>query len=294
MNNHKFIILFITIFILILTNLAIAKDNFIDIETFKNIPYRNINGSDSKLNCLDIYKPLMGNKNHPVLVFVHGGYWIQGDKGNLDDKAKAFTKAGWFLVNINYRLSPEVMHPVHAQDVAKAITWIYENISYYGGNPQNIFLLGHSAGGHLTALIALDEHYLKDLGFSNKIIRGIIGLDCAAYHLPTKIESETENYYLFEMTFGNNPDVWEKASPINYVEKGKSIPPFLLIYAGDWEISKIVNLAFAKALKMANYEIELYYAPEKDHVSIERDLGKLGDNTIEKIFQFIHKYKNNK
>jgi len=95
------------------------------------------------------------------------------------------------------------------------------------------------------------------------------------------------------MAFGDNSDMWEKASPIYYVEKGKNIPPFLLIYAGDRKVSKMVNLAFAHALQIANYQINLYYASDKDHISIERDLGKLGDNTTERIFQFIHKYKNN-
>jgi len=272
--------------------LVIAHKEFKDIEIFKDIPYAKIKGTDPNLTSLDIYTPIIG-ENCPVIVFIHGGIWSFGDKGSLSDKTTAFIKANFVFASINYRLSPDIKHPMHAGDVAKAITWIYKHISDYSGDPQNIFLLGHSAGGHLAALIATDEHYLKDLGFSTKIIRGVIGLDSAAYHLPTLIGSEPENYYFFEMAFGDNPEMWEKASPIYYVKKGKSIPPFLLIYAGNREVSKMVNLVFAQALKISNYQIHLYYASDKDHISIERDLGKLGDNTIEKIFQFIHKYKNN-
>jgi len=291
-KNHKFVILFIIIFTLPFAFPAIAQEEFKDIEIFKDIPYMEIKDVNPKFTSLDIYTPVIG-ENYPVIVFIHGGTWSLGDKGSLNYKTIAFTKANFVYVSINYRLSPDIKHPIHASDVAKAITWIYNHISDYGGDPHNIFLLGHSAGGHLAALIATDEHYLKDLGFSTKIIRGVIGLDSAAYHLPTLFESEPENYYLFEMAFGDNPEMWEKASPIYYVEKGKNIPPFLLIYAGDREVSKIVNLAFAQALQIANYQIHLYYASDKDHISVERDLGKLGDNTIEKIFQFIHKYKNN-
>jgi len=291
-KNHKFVILFIIIFTLLFVLLAIAHEELKGIEIFKDIPYTEIKGVNPNLTSLDIYTPVIG-ENCPIIVFIHGGTWSLGDKGSLNYKTLVFTKANFVYVSINYRLSPDIKHPIHASDVARAITWIYKHISDYGGDPQNIFLLGHSAGGHLAALIATDEHYLKDLGFSTKIIRGVIGLDSAAYHLPTLIRSEPENYYLFEMVFGDNPETWEKVSPIYYVEKGKNIPPFLLIYADDREVSKMVNLAFAKALKMANYEIELYYASDKGHVSIERDLGKLGDNTIKKIFQFIHKYKNN-
>ncbi len=292
MKDHKLIILFIIIFALLSMNLAIAQEEFKDIEIFKDIPYAKIKGIDPNLTSLDIYTPIT-SENYPVIVFIHGGTWSLGDKGSLSYKTTAFTKANFVYVSINYRLSPDIIHPIHAGDVAKAIIWIHRHISDYGGDPQNIFLLGHSAGGHLAALVATDEYYLKDLGFSTKIIRGVIGLDSAAYHLPTLIASEPENYHLFEMAFGDNPVMWEKASPINYVEKGKSIPPFLLIYAGDREVSKLVNLAFAQALQIANYQIHLYYASDKDHISIERDLGKFADNAIEKIFQFIHNYKNN-
>lgn len=292
-KNHKFVILFIIIiFTLLFVLPAIAHEEFKDIEIFKDIPYVEIKGTDPNLTSLNIYTPVTGEV-YPVIVFIHGGTWSLGNKGSLSNKTISFIKANFVYVSINYRLSPDIKHPIHASDVAKAITWIYKHISDYGGDPQNIFLLGHSAGGHLAALIATDEHYLKDLGFSTKIIRGVIGLDSAAYHLPTLIGSEPENDYLFEMAFGNNSDIWEKASPINYVEKIQSAPPFLLIYAGDREVSKVVNLAFFDALRKSEHEVDLYHASDKNHVSIERDLGKSGDITIEKIFQFIHKHLKN-
>lgn len=254
-KKHKFIILFILIFYLLFTLSSLSKKEFEDIKIFKDIPYAKTTGIEPYLNSLDIYTPAKG-ENFPVIVFIHGGTWTLGDKGGLSEKAIAFIKANFVYVSINYRLSPEIKHPIHAYDVAKAVTWIYEHISDYRGDPQNIFLLGHSAGGHLAALIVTDEKYLKDLDFPTKIIRGVIGLDSAAYHLPVLIESEPENYYLFEMAFGDNPDKWEKASPLSYVEKGKDIPPFLLIYTGDREVSKVVNLAFAQALQSSNYQIQ--------------------------------------
>jgi len=292
-RKHKFVILYIIIFTVFFMHsiIAIALTESDDIKIFKNILYTKIKGANPNFTSLDVYTPEI-SKNCPVIVFIHGGAWSFGNKGSLNYKTTVFTKANFVYVSINYRLSPDIKHPLHASDVAKAITWIYKHISDYGGDPQNIFLIGHSAGAHLAALIATDERYLGDLGFSTKIIRGVIGLDSAAYHLPTLIRSEPENYYLFEMAFGDNLEIWEKASPIYYVGKGKSIPPFLLTYASDREVSKIVNLVFAQALKISNYQIHLYYASDKDHISIESDLGKLGDTTTEKIFQFIHKYKN--
>jgi len=294
-NNTNYFVLFL-IFIIIFNLLfmlpILAQETFRDIRIFKDIPYTVIKDVDPNFTSLDIFTPLTG-EHFPVIVFIHGGTWVLGNKGRLNEKIKSFVKANYVYVSINYRLSPDAQHPLHAVDVAKAVIWIYEHISDYSGDSLNIFLLGHSAGGHLAALIALDGHYLNNLGFSNEIIRGIIGLDSAAYHLPTLIQSEPENDYLFEMAFGNNSDIWEKASPINYVEKIQSAPPFLLIYAGDREVSKVVNLAFFDALRKAEHEVDLYHASDKNHVSIEGDLGKSGDITIEKIFQFIHKHLKN-
>jgi len=291
-NNTNYFVLFIIIFNLLFMLPILAQETFKDIRIFKDIPYTVIKDVDPNFTSLDIFTPLT-DEHFPVIVFIHGGTWVLGNKGRLNEKIKSFVKANYVYVSINYRLSPDAQHPLHAVDVAKAVVWIYEHIPDYDGDPLNIFLLGHSAGGHLAALIALDGHYLKNLGFSNEIIRGIIGLDSAAYHLPTLIQSEPENDYIFEMAFGNNSDIWEKASPINYVEKIQSAPPFLLIYAGDREVSKVVNLAFFDALRKAEHEVDLYHAPDKNHVSIERDLGKSGDITIEKIFQFIHKHLKN-
>ena len=294
-SNAKYFFLFILcliFFVLSFIAPIFAQEIFKNIKIFRDIPYEIIENVEPNFTSLDIYTPLAG-KDFPVIVFIHGGTWVLGNKGIINEKIISFVQSNYVYVSINYRLSPDVQYPFHAIDVAKAVSWIYEHISDYGGDPLNIFLLGHSAGGHLSALIALDDHYLKNLGFSKDIIRGIIGLDSAAYHLPTLFQYEPENTYLFEMAFGNNFDTWEKASPINYVEKIKNPPPFLLVYAGDRKVSKVVNLAFFEALKKSNHEVDLYYAVNKNHVSIERDLGKSGDMTIENIFQFIHKHLKN-
>ena len=104
---------------------------------------------------------------------------------------------------------------------------------------------------------AKDGHCLKNVGFSNEIIRGIINSDSSAYHLPALIQSEPENDYLFEMAFGNNSDIWERSSPIKHVEKIQSTPPFLLIYASNREVSKAINLAFFDVLRKSEHEVDL-------------------------------------
>lgn len=120
--------------------------------------HRNLSYGDAgKRNLLDIHQPVEGRENgFPVLLQVHGGGWMIGEK---EQQAKPLmyhmAQRGWVCVAINYRLSPKAAFPAHIIDVKKAIAWIRENISQYGGDPNFIAITGGSAGGHLSALAAL-------------------------------------------------------------------------------------------------------------------------------------------
>ena len=127
MNKTKYFALFIMciiIFNLLFMLLISAQETFKDIKIFKDIPYTVIKDVDPNFTSLDIYTPLRG-EHFPVIVFIHGGTWVLGDKGRLNEKIKSFVKANYVYISINYRLSPDVQHPLHAIDVAKAVTWIY-------------------------------------------------------------------------------------------------------------------------------------------------------------------------
>jgi arylformamidase len=254
-----------------------------------DIPYSEGAASDPnpRLRSLDIHAP-EGAACLPVMVFIHGGTWFQGDKGRLDGKASAFVEAGWVFVSVNYRLSSDVMHPVHAQDLAEAIAWIRASICGYGGDPRRIFLMGHSAGGHLAALVATDPAYLGERGLSLDSIRGVIGLDSAAYDLAALFRAEPENLLFFEMAFGDDPGLWESASPLSHVSPGKGIPPFLLAYAGDREISREAALEFGGALEKAGLRVTYVPMPDRDHVGIERLLGSPGDFLFLRIMEFLN------
>ncbi len=251
-----------------------------------------LDGVPRNVHLLDIYKP-EACQSCPVIMYIHGGSWVFGDKGDLSYKAKAFTTHGYIYVSINYRLSPDYRFPVHAYDVARAFSWLKNNIADYGGNPEQIYLLGHSAGGHLAALIALDEHYLEAFGLIPANIAGVIGLDSAAYHLPSLFAAEPENQYLFYWAFGDNPKDWAIASPINYIREGKIVPPFLLLVAGDRKISKTNNEYFYQQLLSVGNKVTLLSFPEKDHVSIDYELGKEDDLTFKGIINWLEKLENN-
>jgi len=253
---------------------------------YRDIVYLEDPDADAKLNALDVYVPA-GASNAPVLVYVHGGGWTTGDKSEVGSKAQAFNDAGYVFVSVNYRLSPAVMHPVHVQDVAAAIAWVYNNIASYDGNPEQIFLLGHSAGAHLVALVSTDESRLQACGLDLDVIKGVVPLDGAGYDIPSRIQSPFRSIEeMYEQAFGTDPVTWEDASPLYHVAADKGIPPFLLIYAGAREEALTQAEALAAALEGAGVSAELFHAPDKNHGTVNQDLAT-GDYVFEKMIEFL-------
>jgi len=253
---------------------------------YQNIVYLDAPDADPKLNALDIYVPA-GATNAPVLIFVHGGAWTLGDKSGVGSKPEAFNAAGYVFVSVNYRLAPEVQHPVYVQDVAAAIAWVYHHIASYGGDPERIFLLGHSAGAQLVALVATDETRLQVYGLDLGVIKGVVPLDGAGYDIPNRIHSSGSGIVeeAYQEAFGTDPAVWMDASPVYHVAAGKNIPPFLLIYAGEREDAVIQAETLAAALENAGVSVELFHAADKTHATVNQDLAE-GDYVFEKIIEF--------
>ncbi len=291
-KKYLFLILMVAIFVfLCFSQTCLVQIQLNGVRIFNDINYLEDNekqDSQSKAQLLDIYQP-EDCQNCPVIIYIHGGTWILGDKGGLSYKAKSFTSQGYIYISINYRLSPDHLFPAHAYDVAHAFSWVKNNIREYGGNPEQIYLMGHSAGGHLATLITLDGQYLDAFNLRPYNINGIIGIDSAAYHLPALFSAEPENQYLFNLIFGENPQDWEGASPINHIKEGKNIPPFLLLVADGREVSKTVNQAFSQKLRKYGYNATVFYFPNKDHVSIDYDLGKKGDPVFPVILNWLNK-----
>src|SRR5205809_2087088 len=137
-----------------------------EVQIVRDIPYYDGADADKVKHKLDLFLP-KGQKDFPVLFFVHGGAWRHGDKnflGAYSSLGKFYARRGIGTVVTNYRLSPKVIHPEHIKDVARAFAWTVKNISKYGGDPTSLFLCGHSAGGHLVSLLATDRSYLKAEG----------------------------------------------------------------------------------------------------------------------------------
>ena len=285
-------LLLITVVIVCLWHKKSFSKDSDEYEVITDVTYAEIAGFDKNLTSLDLYVPKKGN-NLPVMVFIHGGAWKMGDKANHSKKPLRFVREGYIFASINYRMSPDVTFPVYVQDVAKAIGWIYKNIASYRGDPKEIFLMGHSAGAHLAALVSTDEKYLKENGLNLDLLKGVILLDGAGYDIP-KVKEVNERLYdrLYKPAFGGDPVILKEASPLYHVEKGKNIPPFFIIYAGTRELSKMESTWLGDKLKNAGVYVDLYHASDKNHGTLNRELGEDKDESTEKIMEFLKKITN--
>ncbi|MHC4661021.1 MAG: alpha/beta hydrolase [Planctomycetota bacterium] len=256
----------------------------------RNISYIKESKRKDPLRCLDIYT-IENASELPVMVNIHGGGWSIGDKKRTHKKPEFFQKEGFILVSINYRLSPKVVHPVHVQDVAEAVVWVHDNINKYGGDPDRIFVMGHSAGAHLAALVSTDDRRLKAMGKSLKIIKGAILLDGAGYDIPKIVELRGVLSNIYKTAFGTDPEDLLDASPIIHVAAGKDIPPFLIIHAGKRVLSEIQSKSLAEALKKAGSKAFVRAAPGKNHGSLNRDLGGKNDKPTKSVKEFLDKFR---
>lgn len=177
---------------------------------------------------LNVFTPRnVSEEKLPVLIFLHGGNWNTGSKDNYGFFGRNFAKKGVITVIADYTLSPEVSYDEMTEQTAQAIKWTQDHIAEYKGDPERIYLTGHSAGGHLIALATMNPKYdINPNDISGIILNDAAGLDMFNYL--QKIPPETENNYL--TTWTNNPETWKEASPIYYITE--KTPP-LMIYLGS-------------------------------------------------------------
>ena len=200
---------------------------------------------------LDLYVP-EGRTHVPILLFVHGGSWRTGDRSLYGALGNRFAREGIAVAIPSYRLMPDHPHPAQMEDVAAAFAWIHRNAAQIGGDASRIYVAGHSAGGHLASLLALDGRYLERHGISSSIIRGVISMS-GVYDV-----TDTPAF-LFE---GDK----RQASPLNFVHS--SAPPFLIVYC-QWDYWGLPKQArdFEADLKKHFDSAQLLYLPGETHIS---------------------------
>src|SRR5438309_9172949 len=146
----------------------------------RDIPYAD--PADAR-QVLDVYAP-HDARNLPVVFWIHGGGWQTGDKTSVQIKPQFFTDRGFVFVSTNYRLLPSVDMATIVRDIAKSIRWVHEHIAEHGGDPTRLFIMGHSAGAQLAALICTDDRYLKAEGLSLAITNRFVPGDGDPFDVP--------------------------------------------------------------------------------------------------------------
>ncbi|HTU65677.1 MAG TPA: alpha/beta hydrolase [Steroidobacteraceae bacterium] len=124
---------------------------------------------------LDVYVP-DGARDRPIIMFWYGGGWENGSKADYRFVGATLAKAGYVVVLPDYRLYPEVKFPAFVDDGAAALAWVAQHAREIGGDPQRLYLAGHSAGAHLAAMLAYDPARLERVGLRREVVRGFIGL----------------------------------------------------------------------------------------------------------------------
>jgi acetyl esterase/lipase len=260
----------------------------------RDIPYAN---PAQERQVLDVYAP-RNAKNLPVVFWIHGGGWQTGDKTSVQMKPQAFTEKGFVFVSTNYRLLPSVDMATIVRDVAKAVHWVNEHIAEHGGDPNRLFIMGHSAGAQLAALICTDDRYLKSEGLSLAIIKGCVPVDGDTYDVPAIIETaETRQRvhglplpkFGHRVKFGNDPAKHRDFSAVTHVAKDKGIPPFFVLYVANHPDTSAQAQRLGNVLKDAGVPVTLFGAKEITHNKINANLGLPDDPATKALYAFLDK-----
>ena len=260
----------------------------------KDIPY--VAGGHAR-QVLDIHSP-QDAKNLPVVFWIHGGGWQTGDKSQVQIKPKAFNDKGFVFVSTNYRLLPEVDMGTIIRDVAKAIRWTHDHIAEHGGDPTRLFVMGHSAGAQLAAIVCTDDRYLKAEGLSFAMLKGCVPVDGDTYDVPAIIEmAETRArvhglpmpQFGHRVKFGDSPEKHKDYSAVTHVAKGKGIPPFLVMYFAGQPDNNAQAQRLGNTLKGAGVPVTLYGGRETTHDKINNDIGLADDPGTKLLWEFMDK-----
>jgi len=245
----------------------------------------------------------------PVVLLIHGGSWISGDKNNFEELAPDFIpwwlERGFVVAAINFRLATKmnitpVVKPVdQASDIAAAVAWIYSNSADHSISPdRGSIALGFSSGAHLVALLGADGRYLKSVGVQEEHIRATISLDVHAYDVPFTLKVMEgsvveQNIPSMRHLFGSDSLQQMEASPINYIEG--YVAPALLVTAEQHQdsvgthgyVANKISVRYRDSLTAKGYEATLYHYNDETHNSLVIDFGTSGDAPTEAVEDFL-------
>lgn len=225
---------------------------------------------------LDIYSPA-GKSGRPVILFAHGGAWALGNRGQVGRKPKFFTDNNMVFASLSYTLYPAANAITQARQVSKAVQFMRNNAERFGGDPERIILMGHSAGCHLATL--------STLAFGNNGLRGIVCNDTGAYDLA----------YLAKVSGGSLPLIykapfrkrskWQEYSPISYAANHNQLP-MMVIWSGGRNRDRI-TANFINRLRQNNADVTPFNGMSYSHMTVNSSIGKRGQRINNALLDFV-------
>ncbi len=216
---------------------------------------------------IDLYLPDAASaQNMPTLVFMHGGYWTHGYKEWLGFMAPAFVSLPGLFISVNYRLAPAAPYPAALEDCLAALVWAYQHVEAYGGDARRLYVGGHSAGGHLAALMTLRPALLTERGLPPDVIRACFPMS-GVYDLAGDIPPDQLQAFL------PSGVSQAEASPLRHTEGNRT--PFLLA-VGEHDFPVLYEQAFTMeaALRREAGPVELLEIAGADHFQINQQGGE--------------------
>ena len=223
-----------------------------------NLPY-----GDDERQKLDVYMPADATAaGAPVLMFLHGGYWVIGHKDLLGFMAPAITPAPAVLVSVGYRLAPGAKHPQQVDDCRAALRWVYGHIADYGGSPDRIHVGGHSAGGHLAAMLTLQREERTALGLPEDVIKACFPVS-GVFDVADTLQDRREAFLRSEADA-------QAASPLHNT-KGNTVPFLLEIGSDDFDNLRSQHPRMLAALRAQPGYVEELVREGHNHFRISLD-----------------------
>lgn len=249
------------------------------------VAYREVPGVAPDLTSVDVHTG-PERCGAPVVLWVHGGGYRTGDKANrMADKVALAQAQGWVLVSVNYRLTDpadptSARYPDHFDDVAAAVAWTREHIAGYGGDPDRLAILGHSAGADIVSNVVVNPAYLAAHGLPVDALRCAGPLDTEGFDKVAAGAAEPDGQQdQWQVSLGDAPDYLTSTSATYLVRPDAGIPPTIGVVRGPPRRVAIAQ-GFLDALESAGVPTVAIDASSLSHDEVSTRIGAPGDDVM--------------
>jgi len=246
----------------------------------------DISYGSHKMNVLDVYRPKEAQGKLPVIVSVHGGGWIYGDKELYQHYCMSLAQRGFAVVNFTYRLSPEYKFPTHLEDTVKVFDWMLKHAKEYDFDVDNVFAVGDSAGGHILSLFSImcsnSEYAMKyDFKAPEGFIPKAIALNCGVYDMNPVGNLDAKTVGLLKKEILPEKGTEEELhniSPVNFITE--KFPPCYVMTSNQDFLKEQAPLLLKKLDAAGVYYVYKLYGDDKNplyhvfHLDMRNDTGK--------------------